>query len=307
MIAVLAAIFPIVAILLLGKAVGKMGLVSDEGWLGLESITYYVLFPALIISKLAIADFDGLDWRMPIVLIAAQVLMAGASIWLGKFFSQSGERIGVYVQSGVRWNTFIAIALAQDLMGEDGVILIAVAAAAMVPTSNLLSTIALSHYSSGQTSASNLIRQIMINPLIIASVIGLAINLLQISPTYSILNFMDILAGGAVATGLLASGAYVQLRNASTSVAELLGWSMFRLLGLPLTAGVIAFTFDVSPEMFLVVLIATAVPTASNGAILARKLGGDAMLAANLIAVQTILALVSFTGILWVAAAFGLT
>jgi len=152
-----------------------------------------------------------------------------------------------------------------------------------------------------------LIRQIMINPLIIASVIGLAINLLQISPTYSILNFMDILAGGAVATGLLASGAYVQLRNASTSVAELLGWSMFRLLGLPLTAGVIAFTFDVSPEMFLVVLIATAVPTASNGAILARKLGGDAMLAANLIAVQTILALVSFTGILWVAAAFGLT
>ena len=233
--------------------------------------------------------------------------MAGASIWLGKFFSQSGERIGVYVQSGVRWNTFIAIALAQDLIGEDGVILIAVAAAAMVPTSNLLSTIALSHYSSGQTSASNLIRQIMINPLIIASVIGLAINLLQISPTYSILNFMDILAGGAVATGLLASGAYVQLRNASTSVAELLGWSMFRLLGLPLTAGVIAFTFDVSPEMFLVVLIATAVPTASNGAILARKLGGDAMLAANLIAVQTILALVSFTGILWVAAAFGLT
>ena len=67
MIAILAAIFPIVAILLLGKAVGKMGLVSDEGWLGLESITYYVLFPALIISKLAIADFDGLDWRMPIV------------------------------------------------------------------------------------------------------------------------------------------------------------------------------------------------------------------------------------------------
>lgn len=233
--------------------------------------------------------------------------MAVASIWLGKFLGQSGERIGVYVQSGVRWNTFIAIALAQDLIGEDGIILVAVAAAAMVPTSNLMSTIALGRYSSGQTSTSSLMRQVMINPLIIASIIGLAINVLEISLIPSALNFMDILAGGAVATGLLASGAYVQLRNASTSVAVLMGWSMFRLLGLPLIAGVIAFALDVSPEIFLVVLIATAVPTASNGAILARKLGGDAKLAANLIAVQTILALLSFTGILWVAEASGLT
>jgi len=116
-----------------------------------------------------------------------------------------------------------------------------------------------------------------------------------------------MLAKGAVATGLLASGAYVQLRHGTTPVALLLGWSMVRLLGLPLLAGGIAFALDVPPHVLLAVLIATAVPTASNGAILARKLGGDTTLAANLIAFQTVLALVTFTAILWAAKAAGLS
>ena len=129
MISVLSAIVPIVGILLLGKAIATTRIISDEGWLGLESITYYVLFPALIVSKLAVADFEGLDWRMPVTLVSAQLVMAGTSIAAGIALKQSGKRIGVFVQSGVRWNTFIALALAQDLIGPEGIIFIAAAAA----------------------------------------------------------------------------------------------------------------------------------------------------------------------------------
>lgn len=305
-VAILSAILPIVAILLLGKAVAMMRVISDEGWLGLESITYYVLFPALIVSKLAVANFDGLDWRMPVTLMISQIFMAMATIALSKVLQQSGERIGVFVQSGVRWNTFIAVALAQDLLGKEGIFLIAAAAATMVPASNLLSIVALSRFSGGRMGLVMLSRQVIANPLILAFLAGLAINVSGIGLAPSVVSFMDVLAAGAVATGLLASGAYIQLRDGSTPISALLGWSMFRLLGLPLAAGGAAYAFDVQPEIFLVVLIATAVPTASNGAILARKLGGDATLAANLIAVQTVLAVASFTAILWGAEALGL-
>jgi len=138
-------------------------------------------------------------------------------------------------------------------------------------------------------------------------VVGIVIYGLEIELAPSIATFLDILARAAIATGLLASGAYIQVRSGATPVPALFGWSMFRLLGLPLIAGAIAFALDMPPVAFLVVLIATAVPTASNGAILARKLGGDAILAANLIALQTLLAVASFTAILWGAAALGLT
>jgi predicted permease len=304
---VLTAIVPIVAILLLGKAIARLGLVSDEGWLGIETITYYVLFPALIVKTLAFADFDGLDWRLPATLIAAQLLMAAASVGLGKLLDQSGDRIGVYVQSAVRWNTLIALAVAQDLLGQAGLFLIAAAAAAMVPTANLLSVLALSRFSNTQMRAGQLLRQVIANPLILAFVVGFALYWLDIDLAPGAASFLDMLAKGAVATGLLASGAYVQLRHGTTPVALLLGWSMVRLLGLPLLAGGIAFALDVPPHVLLAVLIATAVPTASNGAILARKLGGDTTLAANLIAFQTVLALVTFTAILWAAKAAGLS
>ena len=306
MISVLSAIVPIVGILLLGKAIATTRIISDEGWLGLESITYYVLFPALIVSKLAVADFEGLDWRMPVTLVSAQLVMAGTSIAAGIALKQSGKRIGVFVQSGVRWNTFIALALAQDLIGPEGIIFIAAAAAAMVPTSNLLSIVALTRFSNGEMGMGVLLRQVIANPLILAFIVGFSINAIGIELAPSLITFLDVLAEGAIAMGLLTSGAYIQFRNGTTPAATILGWSTFRLFGMPLAAGAIALLLDLSPEIFLVVLIATAVPTASNGAILARKLGGDATLAANLIAAQTILALISFTSILSAAEALRL-
>lgn len=300
---VLSAIIPIVAILLLGKVIASTRILSDEGWMGLESITYYVLFPALIVSKIAVADFSAVDWRMPVTLIGAQIIMAAASAALGILSKQPGNKIGVYVQSGVRWNTFIALAIAQDIMGPTGLVLVAAAAAAMVPTANLLSIFALLRFSDGTMSSGILFRQILANPLILAFLVGYAINQFGIDLTSEIGSFLDILAQAAIAMGLLASGCHIQMRNGSTSHKVVFGWSILRLFGLPLVAGLIAYALSPPQEIFFVILIATAVPTASNGAILARKLGGDAPLAANLIAVQTVLALISVPAIFWIAEA----
>lgn len=303
---IIAAIIPIVVVLLVGKILARTGVIGAEGWAGLENVTYYVLFPALIVSKLAEAELGALDWRMPVTLVAAQVLMSAGSILLGKLQRQPAERIGVFVQSGVRWNTFIALALAQDMIGGQGIALVAAAAAVMIPTANLLSILAFSWFSSEDVRIGGLLRQVLTNPLILASIIGIAINASGIALAPVIHDTLDILSEGAVALGLLASGAFIQMRNIGTPLSTVIGWSLVRLLGLPLVAGAIAFALGIPPAIFLVVLIATAVPTASNGAILARKFDSDAALAANLIAFQTVLALASFAAVLWTAEMLGL-
>lgn len=303
---VLLAIIPIVAILLLGKAISNTRILPEEGWDGVESVTYYVLFPALIISKLAQADFSGLDWRMPASLIGAQLIIALVSIAVGKLSRQPGDRLGVFVQSGVRWNTFIALAIAQDIMGPVGVVLVAAAAAAMIPTANLLSIVALIRFSNGEMMFGQLFKQVIANPLILAFIVGIAINQSGLGLAPSVISFLDILAQAAIAMGLLASGTHIQLRNSSTPFSIIFGWSVLRLMGLPIFAGAIAMTLGISAQILMIILIATAVPTASNGAILARKLGGDARLSANLIAFQTVLALISMPAIFWAAEAYGL-
>ena len=301
MLAVLMSLAPIAAILVLGKASASAKLLSAEGWIGLERITYFVLFPALIVSKLAVADFSDVDWRMPTVLIGAQVTLGVLSIILGLVFGQGRDRLGVFVQSAVRWNTFIALALAQELMGPQGLALVAVAAAAMIPTANILSVVALMQFSGTPVNFGKLLKNLAVNPLVLACVIGLALNVTRLPIPSTLNQVLDLLAQATIALGLLTTGAAIQVKGRSAPLATVGAWSMLRLLGLPLLAGLFALGLGVTGPVLMAMLIATSVPTAVNGTILARQLGADAPLAANLIAAQTVLAIITISAVLWFA------
>ncbi|MEM9571117.1 MAG: AEC family transporter [Pseudomonadota bacterium] len=299
---VLLALLPIALILALGKLVASRNILSAEGWIGLEQITYFVLFPALIVSKLVVADFSEVDWRMPTALVGAQLFLAGFSIIIAAILGESRDRLGVFVQSAARWNTFIALALAQELAGPSGLALMVVAAAAMIPTANVISVAALMRYASRGVKPLQMLQQLAINPLVIACAIGLTLNFAGVSLPRIGMDILDLLAQATIALGLLTTGAAIQLRQQSAPPLTVMSWSLLRLLGLPLSAGGLALTLNVSPDVFLVILIATSVPTAVNGTILARQLGANAGLAANLIACQTFFAIGTITLMLWGAA-----
>lgn len=298
---VLAALLPIAAILALGKYSSSVNLLSRDGWIGLERITYFVLFPALIVSKLAVADFTGIDWRLPTALIGAQLLLSLATIMAAALLRTPRDRIGVYVQSAARWNTFIALALAQDLFGAQGLALVAVSAAVMIPTANILSVSALMHFSNETVKPVQMLKQLAVNPLVLACVIGIGLNVTRLPVPGQAFEILDSLAQATIALGLLTTGAAIDLSGRGRSMASVTLWSMVRLAGLPLIAGLIAVSLGLSGQILYVILIATAVPTAVNGTILARQLGADATLAANLIAFQTIGSIVSISVVLWIA------
>ncbi len=301
MLFVLSALVPIAVILVLGKVSASLKLLSAEGWIGLERITYFVLFPALIVSKLAVADFSEVDWRMPTALVGAQMALGALSLIGGALLGQGRNRLGVYVQSAVRWNTFFALALAQELMGPTGLALVAIAAAAMIPTANILSVVALMQLSGTPVKPTKLLKELAVNPLVLACGIGLALNFSQLQLPKSAFEILDLLGQATIALGLLTTGAAIQVKERSAPLTAVFSWSLLRLIGLPILAGLFATGLGVSGSVFMAMMIATAVPTAVNGTILARQLGADAALAANLIACQTVLAIGTISAVLWVA------
>ena len=208
---VLAALLPIAAILALGKVSASLNLLSREGWIGLERITYFVLFPALIVSKLAVADFTGIDWRLPTALIGAQLSLSLATIFVAVLLRTARDRIGVYVQSAARWNTFIALALAQDLFGAQGLALVAVSAAVMIPTANILSVSALMHFSNEAVKPMQMLKPLAVNPLVLACVIGIGLNISGLLVPNQAFEILDLLAQATIALGLLTTGAAIEL------------------------------------------------------------------------------------------------
>jgi len=283
------ALLPVVAIVSLGLLLASRRSPPAEGWRGIERLCYVLLFPALIVKVLAGASFEGLPWRMALALVAAQLLMAaighGARLWPGV----PRPRVGSIIQSNVRWNTFVALALAGALFGEEGIALTAVAAAAMIPVANITSVLAFTRYGAREIERHPFV-EVLRNPLVIACVIGATVNASGVAMPGVVAGVLDTLAGAAVGVGLLAAGAGIDLATLQRAGLQTLLWSLLRLLLLPVAAITFARALGVGGMELAVMAIAAATPTATNGYILARELGGDAPFMANLIAAQTVLA-----------------
>lgn len=292
------AFLPVIIIVALGHGLAARQTLTPDGWRSMERLCYLVLFPALIVRVLANAPFENTPWRIAVALIAAQLVMAG--LGHAARFLRDIERptIGSIIQSNVRWNTFVALSLTGSLFGEEGVALTAIAAAAMIPTANIISVLGFSQYGQVHIKRHPFL-EVFQNPLVIACILGGAINAAGMALPHIVDQVLETLAAAAVALGLLAAGAGIDFGALKRAGTRTLTWSLLRLLLMPVLAIGIAVHLGVTGVSLAVLAIAAGTPTATNGYILARQLGGDAPFMANLIATQTVLAIVTLPLIMW--------
>lgn len=293
------AVLPIFSVLVIGKLVALSPLLDRAGWNAVERLGLYVLFPALIVNVLASASFNWAALALIGVLIAAQVLLGALGLAAKFAFGISGPTAASIIQSNVRWNTFIGLSIAQLLYGAEGLALMAVASAGMIPTANLLSISAFEGLSGTQSTLRQRIVSIMFNPLILACVIGSVLGFSNTTLPGFLADSLDLVAQAAIAIGLLCAGAALDFSSLNAARLRLAIWSAIRLFGLPLLVLAIAWGVGLTGLPLYVALIAAATPTATNGVVLARQMRGDAVLAANLIAIQSLLSVVTIPLLLW--------
>ncbi|MGB2388360.1 MAG: AEC family transporter [Henriciella sp.] len=296
---VIQAVLPIFLVVALGRAIAATGLIDRIGWSAIERIGLYILFPALIIDVLSTASFNGSTFAMLAALICGQLLMAAIGLLSHYWPGISKGSVAAIIQSNVRWHTFIGLSVAQAIFGSEGLALLAVAAAGMIPTANLISTSAFAAYSETPGSLRDRMVQIITNPLILACFIGGLLNITNLVPTGPIDDALGLVGQSAITVGLLTAGAAINFKSLHANLSKVLTWSLIRVLIMPILAVGLAHLFDINGLSRSIMIVATATPTASAGVILARQLNGDAALAANLIAMQALLVVFTLPLMLW--------
>ncbi|MGE3743019.1 MAG: AEC family transporter, partial [Geminicoccaceae bacterium] len=277
----------------------------EPSWAPIDRLVYFVLFPALLVRELAQAELTGLPVvRMAVVLVTTQVLMALGARLLRQQLSLSGPTYTSILQCLVRWNTYVALALAPSVVPPGATPLVALAVAVMVPVANLMSVVALArHGSAGPTDAWSLLRAVVTNPLILACLVGLALNLSGLRLPDIVVEPLAILGRATLTLGLLTVGAGLRPAHA-LGRAGLVGLTALTHLVLRPALGVgLALLLGLRGAPVEVVALAAAVPTATSSYILARLLGGDAELMAALVTVTTVAALATLPLVLTAAAA----
>lgn len=287
------ALAPIMAIICLGYGLKRAGFLAEEIWFGIEKLTYFILFPALLIRTLGNQSLSGTPW-LPILLVATGTLLASAAVLIlfHKLQSSVGNAAFTSIfQGGVRFNTYIALAVAQGLFGSEGLAMSSIAAGFMIVLINLLCISVFIIWGKAEfKGVKPFIRELLSNPLIIGCTIGWFLSLSGFGVPGITEDILEIIGRAALPFGLLAVGAALKpevIRGHAKAIAV----SSIVQFGLkPLTAALLIFNTGVTGVAAGALVVVFMVPTAPSAYILARQLGGDTAAMASIITFQTLLA-----------------
>jgi len=287
------AIIPVFIIILCGYLCRHYRFPDDGFWSGAEKITYFLLFPALLISKMASADLSGIEFFWPVIVSALLYLSITVIFIIIKpiLGVKNAQFTSVY-QGGIRFNTYIGLAVASSLYGAEGLIVAVIVASIMIPMINISCVLLLESYSDKNqgNTPQRIIKSVITNPLILACLIGMGINLSGLTMPSVITEVLAIFAKAALPLGLLTVGAALVLNSIKTSLKPLVVSSVAKFLILPSIAMGLCSLFPIEPMIRSVILVFTVLPTATASYVLAKQLGGDYELMATIITVQTLLA-----------------
>lgn len=285
-----AALGPVFLMILLGTALRKVDFPGADFWPHAERLTYFALFPAMLVYKLAVAEVGDAPLLMTFGNIV--LMLFGGSLLLFLLrdrVAANGPAFTSVYQGGVRFNTYFGLACADALYGDAGLVIAAVTMAIMIPLINVL-CVATFHLTlhRGNIRLGALGRSLVTNPLILGCLVGIFLNQSGIGlPGWSA-STLALLGSAALPLGLLAVGVALDVRALKGARRELLTSSLWRFLVMPL---LLLLSLQLLPLPTLnaqVLLLFAALPTASSAYILARQLGGDTVLMANITTVQTL-------------------
>ena len=296
---VLAALVPVFLLIVLGFALKQSLMRLETQWHGLERLVYYVLLPALLMDTLTRADLAtvpvlGVGGALMLSALLLSLLCLALRPLLAAKCAIDGPAFTSIFQGATRWQTYVALAVSGNLYGEIGLALASVAMVAIIPLVNVFSVAVLAHYASPEKQSVRTIAMTVVrNPLIWACAIGLAINVAHMPLPRIWHEVADALGRSSLGIGLLVTGAGLHLEgmfrpSLAASVAVFL-----KLMLMPVLAIALALWFGLSGSNLAIVAACSAVPASSSAYVLARQMGGDAPLLAQIITLQTILAAIT--------------
>lgn len=300
---VITSLVPIFVILFIGWGLKATDIINDRDWVGFEKVCFYVFFPAIVIvtlarARISPAEIATIGGALMIGVIIMATLLIVCRPLLSRLTGMDGPQFSSLFQGATRWNTFIAIAIANALFGQKGLALIAIAIAALVPMLNILAVLVLLRYGRREadqpaTTGLSMVMAIAANPFVWSCALGIAINLSGLQLPSLMLSTGDLIGQAALAGGLLGVGAGLELRRLVQPGPLHLIAIVAKLVVMPLIVWGVALLLKTDGQNLTIAVMAASVPCASASYIMARRMGGDASVMAEIIMFQTVAAMVT--------------
>lgn len=306
MLATFESILPIFLLIIVGNLLRRWPRIDEKAWPGLEQLGFWFLYPALLFSSIAKADFSGLRIdTLFYALIAAIVVMMVLALALWPATRALGmvnhSQYSTVFQTSIRWNGFMALAIAEKLFPPEGAAVVALAMAVIVIPVNLVSISVVTRFADSSADWGTVILRIATNPLVLAASAGLLVRMLPGGIYAPLDTALHLVARAALGMGLISIGAGLRPQDMLSLRPAMWLPVAFKLAVAPAIIVGLGLALGLSGNPLLFIALCGAVPTAMNGFVLARQLGGDAPLYAAVATLQTAVSFFSIPVVLSIA------
>lgn len=286
---------PLMIYMLIGVVLRKTGVVDERIMRGANNIVYYVTLPLMCYRAIAAADIETM-FDTPFLLYMAIGIVAvfALSFWLVPIFCKENKRRGVLILGVFRSNDAIfGLAVAAALLGENNLGMMSIAISLSVPLFSILAVIAMERFRSERVRFGTVLLRVIRNPIMIACYLGFLINLLNIEFPAVIQKPIDSLAAATTPIAFILLGGTISFAAVRKNRAAITAISLLRLLIVPLLAVSSLLLLGFRGEYIVVALIIFGAPVAMLTYTMAVGMQADDELAGTLVAVTSVLSIVT--------------
>jgi malonate transporter and related proteins len=299
-------VLPVFSIIVTGWLAGWLGYVSRSLADGLVHFAYNVAMPALLFVTIAQENAQSLlEWRFLVAfgggsLLCFALVFLTLRVGLGRDVA-SGTMHGM---AAAMTNTgFVALPILHSIYGQPAVLPAAVAtvfvAAVMFPVTVVLLETKRRSARGGAARAVVVIKQIVLNPMVLSTLIGLAWTIARLPMPAPLAAYMNILAAALTPCALFAIGLGLSIDGMASKLTASMALAAVKLIIMPLIVYALCVALSLNPLYTIAAVVCAAVPTAKTVYILAGEYKVEETLVAATVSITTLLSVATLLGWLY--------
>jgi hypothetical protein len=303
-------VLPVFLVIALGYVLKRLGLIDQAFLLQTNRLVYYVCLPLLLFYKIGAADFLA-NFNGALVIGSAAAIAGGffISYAYAALRRYPPEARGAFSQGAFRGNlAYMGLAIVFNAYGEAGLTRAGILMGFLVPVLNFFAILALlwPHRHEEKRGSVFWIRQILFNPLILASFAGILWSFLALPMPVVFDRALDISTRMTLPLALIAIGGGFSLERLKGDLVRAAFATGIKLVWLPLLAAGILIALGVGGQDLAIGILMAGTPAATATYIMAHQLKGDAELAGSIVMMSTLLSALTYTLALFILRTQGL-
>jgi len=283
---------PICLLLFLGWFLRKTNTINDAFIETASKLVFKVTLPTLLFMSIIKTNRDtDIDFSLIIYSIIANFIFFLLSIFLTRYWVKEKSDHGVVIQGAFRSNiAIIGLAYVANVYGDAGIAFAAVYVAFHTMLYNILSVIILSPKQQGISASMllNVMKSIAKNPLIIGIMLGLVFFVLALPVPQLVLKTGQYFSDMTLPIALFCTGGSLNIKALKDNGFNCRFSSALKIIAAPILITGGAYLFGFSGSQLGLVFFMSASPTAAASYVMARTMGHNSDLAANVVAMTTI-------------------